>query len=98
MTHCKTKVMRSAYEQFRNTTATNLCDVYEHWSAEKEEAYSYCKELCNKFDAFDYGIISANTYQFTFGFCGFLEGREAFFYITRKHDRYIFLDELETNQ
>lgn len=98
MKHCKNKIMFDAYRDFRNTTATTLDDVYTHWSAEKEYAFDRCVELAHNFLAYDYGIISANTFVFTFGFCGFLEDREIFVFITPRHVRYIYLDELETKR
>lgn len=46
--------------------ATSLNQVYDKWSAEKEEAWNKCyDEYCNTDGAKQFGICSHNTFNFT---------------------------------
>lgn len=44
-----------------------LDEAYKSHSTAKENAYNYCRSLCQKEAGYDFRIISANTFQFTCG-------------------------------
>ena len=65
-----------------------LDDVYKSYSAAKQNAYDYCKRLQDKYNGYDFRIISANTFIFTAGF-KFVDvetGVIKFMYITPSYD------------
>lgn len=96
MTHCKNTQIKRAYIEFNHIGPCRLSDCYNRYSEAKEAAYDYCLDLVNRYNGgWSYRIISYNTTMFTFGFIGEIDGKPAFFYITRDYDRYIYLDELE---
>ena len=45
-----------------------LSDVYDSYSYAKERAYDYCKALEEEFDGWNGGIVSHNTFTFTYMF------------------------------
>ena len=87
-----TKQMRQNYALLQRTSATSLRDVYNSWSYNKEKAYNYCRELYSKYNGENFRILSANTFAFSVGFIGTIDGQKAFFYITKSDDRYMLLD------
>jgi hypothetical protein len=95
MIHCSKKIMRQAYEDWTTSNIYSLRDCYETFSRAKRNAFDYCISLGDKYNANDYiKIIKYNTMAFSVGFVGEIDGKQAFFYITRDYDRYIFIDEL----
>ena len=42
-----------------------LNDVYSNYSAEKERAWLYCRELCSAENGHNFHICSHNTFQFS---------------------------------
>jgi hypothetical protein len=96
MTHTNRKAIKDAYTQYCKSQYCTLDDCYGQYSYAKQRAYNYCLDLVQKYNGIEYGIINFNTFGFSFGFIGTLDGnRQAFFYITKEYDRYIFIDELE---
>lgn len=103
MTHCNKKFMRNHYNYFiehLEKLPYRLEDCYTRYSAAKQNAYNYCMDLfMNKYNGYahltKFAILGYNTMQFSFAFIGEIDGKEAFFYITRDYDRYIFVDEME---
>ena len=94
MTHAKTQALKRAYISYLASTYRSLNDCYVNASGEKHTAFDYCLHLENKYNGENLKIISFNTFSFSVGFVGFINDRKAFFYITRDHDRYIYLDEI----
>lgn len=98
MTHAKNKTMRTAYNRFLQSKLYDLHQCYARPSDAKYRAFNYCLELVNKYnDGFavrDYAVIGYNIMTFSFGFIGEIDGKQAFFYITRDYDRYILIDEI----
>lgn len=94
MKHTKNAQIKGAFTAYQRATARYLHEVYRSWSNAKESAYDYCTDLMLKYQGHSPRIIGANTCTFSFGFIGVIDGKEAFFYITRDYDRYIFLDEM----
>lgn len=45
-----------------------LDDVYGSYSAAKALAYRYCKDLCDKYEGYNFCITSANLFAFTVSF------------------------------
>lgn len=96
MKHANTKQMRDKYIEFLATPYQSLRHCYTSYSYAKEQAFNYCIELCNKYNCkANYTIMGYNTMTFSFGFTGEINGKEAFFYITKSYDRFIYLDEIE---
>ena len=94
MTHTKSKVIKGAYMQWKYAYAASLGEVYSSYSQAKQNAMDYCRNLMYKHNGCALRIIGHNCMTFSVGFLGDVDGRDAFFYITRDYDRYIFLDEL----
>lgn len=94
MRHAKRTEIGGAYARYQRATARFLHEVYSRWSQAKESAYNYCTNLMVEYQGHTPRIIGANTCTFSLGFIGEIDGRKAFFYITRDYDRYIFIDEM----
>ena len=104
MTHANTRIIRNAYRQYLASNACNLAQVYRRYSIEKARAFGYCQYLAQAHNIdgtrVELRILSHNTSVFSVGFMGVYphpktgELLPAFFYITRDHNRYIFLHEL----
>lgn len=94
MTHTTNKTIKAQYYQHDKSRLYSLNDCYRNASYNKQCAFNRCLELCRKYDGRHLKIISYNTMQFTVGFIGEIDNKTAFFYITRDHDRYIYLDEI----
>jgi hypothetical protein len=94
MTHTTNKQIKQAQRVHENATACNLWQVYGNYSHAKQRAFEYCLELMNKYRGSMGRILTYNTFCFSFGFIGEINGKSAFFYITRDNDRYIYFDEL----
>ena len=95
MTHTTTKTIKNAYQSYEKSTLYSLNDCYATASYYKQKAYNYCKDLCKKYGGHGFKIIGYNTTAFSVGFIGYINENEAFFYITKDYDRYIYIDELE---
>lgn len=95
MTHCKTKQIKLAHQQYKKSNSWELFHCYDNYSYNKEKAMDYCKELMSKYDGFGLYIIGHNSMTFSVGFYGKIDGKKAFFYITKNYDRYIYTDELD---
>ena len=95
MKECKSELMKGAYARYLRSCHYCLSDVYKSFSVRKERAFYYCRELVNIYNGIQGRIISANCNVFTYGFIGEIEGKQAFFYITKHYDRYIYLEDLE---
>lgn len=76
------------------TIGHTLDDVYGSYSIEKARAYTYCKELCDRYDGYDFCITSANTFTFTvsFYFINPDDNRLMRAIITRTHNHAYYLD------
>ena len=90
----KTQNIKDAYHRYLMSTDYDLQDVYTTCSLRKAYAYNYCIELMNKYDGHTLKIIGYNTTTFSAGFIGVVDGKDAFVYITKSYDRFIYLDEL----
>lgn len=82
------RAARSQYPYYQQSTATELCDVYDSYSSAKASAWKYCQELMAKHDGWGLRIISHNVFMFTAGFlfCGPETGVLKFMYITKTYD------------
>ena len=71
-----------------------LDDVYGSYSIEKARAYTYCKELCERYDGYDFCITAANTFAFTvsFDFINPDDNRPMRAIITRAYNHAYYLD------
>lgn len=96
MTHTKNATIKHAFERYANSNLYTLRDCYAKHSTAKENAYHYCIRLYLDTPAGRQPrIIGYNSMTFSFGFIGKHNGKDAFFYITRDYDRFIYLDEIE---
>ena len=48
-----------------NNEGYSLREVYDNYSAAKENAYNYCLGLCAKENGYNFRIISHNTFSFS---------------------------------
>ena len=94
MTHTKSKVIKTAYDQWTCSHFSFLSEVYANYSVAKANAMEYCKRVMREYNGWAFRIIGYNCMTFSVGFLGDVEGKKAFFYITKDYDRFIFLDEL----
>lgn len=94
MTHTKNKTIKEAYNRYLKSDICFLWECYGHCSRAKENAFEYCRGLVGKYNGGRGAIIGYNTNTFSYGFIGYIDNREAFFYITKDYDRYIFIDEI----
>lgn len=80
--------IRNAYAGWLRSSASSLRDVYGTWSAEKEQAYNYCRKLFTEYNGELFRIIGANSFSFSVGFTAMINGEECFVYITKTQGRY----------
>ena len=97
MTHVNTTAIKSAYDRFLSSYNYTLDHCYERYSRAKERAWQYCEDLMRTHNGCGLKVIGYNTCTFSAGFYFDIDGRDAFCYITRDYDRYIFLDEIYQN-
>ena len=103
MLQCKTQNIKNQFEYYAKSQNHTLRDVYGSYSYQKEKAMNYCQELMKKYNGYGLKIISFNTFQFSVGFIAYLpdektrEVKQAFCYITRNYDRFIFTEDLPYN-
>ncbi|MBO5715280.1 MAG: hypothetical protein J6S23_02660 [Clostridia bacterium] len=94
MTHIKTQNIKRAHDTYMRSQLYTLNDCYVNHSYAKERAFDYCRTLVSMYNGRQGRIIGANCMTFSYGFIGEINGRPAFFWITRDYDRYIYIDEL----
>lgn len=82
-----TKEQERMYNTYRRARATDLHQVYGKFSNEKYQAFLEC--LCWKkdYNGYDGRITSANSWQFSYAFKYWKDGKEWLFYITKNHNR-----------
>jgi hypothetical protein len=95
MTHTRTQQIKRAFEDWKKSNDTELWHVYGRFSYAKNRAFEYCEHQKQMFSGYGLKIISHNTFSFSVGFIGIIDNKEAFIYITKDNDRYIFINELE---
>lgn len=94
MKHTNSKIIVDAYYRYLKSNDNRLWDVYKKVSMAKVNAYNYCKDKKRELNGRDLKIVSHNSQLFTVGFIGEIDGRQAFVYITKDNERFIYLDEL----
>lgn len=80
-------VMIRAFRKWADSDKMLLTDCYRKPSVAKQNAYYYCVRKMLEHNGRDIRIFSHNGFNFSVGFIGMYEGREAFFYITHSYDR-----------
>lgn len=89
-----TKANKRYYNQYLNSTARELHDVYGTYSAAKAGAMAYCRELQYDMNGYDGRICSANIFQFTYAFQYVNEsGKKCLAYITARHNRFFEIED-----
>ena len=63
-----TKKQRALYANWRNSSVSELWQVYGRYSLEKERAMQYCLDKMDKLGGWAGRICSYNTFQFSFAF------------------------------
>ena len=79
-------------------TANSLEEVYTSFSARKQMAFTYCKNIFKDlekqgFDVYDFRISSANTSFFSVQFNADIGYKKYVFEITKAHNYYCCLDD-----
>ena len=95
--HTNTKHIKRAYEEWKRRGYCTIYDCYANPSTDKRNAWGRCCYLALCFSGYTYTtprVIGYNSKTFSVGFLGEIEGKPAFFYITKTYDRYIYLDEI----
>ena len=77
----------------RRGEGVNLSDIYGSYSDAKEDAYNYCRKLCDRFNGRDFQIVGHNcmTFSVQFKFENPLNGCIMLAHITRYHNHLYFL-------
>lgn len=91
---------KGIYERYKNSYRRNLYDCYERFSKNKIHAYENCKRYMEKYDGYDFRIISFNSHIFTVGF-KFMDnkGTEFLMYITpSKEEKFIIEEDYENER
>ena len=94
MKHTNSKLIVDAYYRYLKSNNNRLWDAYKKVSVAKVNAYEYCKNKKRELNGSYLKIISHNCQSFTVGFIGEIDNRNAFVYITKDNERFIYLDEL----
>lgn len=95
MIYTKNQKIQRAYKQWQKSTATDLCDVYGRYSRSKENALDYCRQLAVSLNGSEPVILAHNTFMFTVGFFGELNGKFVFVYVTPMYNYYCNAADLE---
>ena len=96
MTHTTAKVIKNAHAAYVRSNLYTLNDCYTNASYYKQKAFNYCRDLVQKYNGRQGRITGYNSQVFSYAFVGEIDGKPAFFYITRDYDRFIYIDELES--
>ena len=91
MEKTNSKLIKEAYRRYLNSTITTIYEAYTKPSTAKLQAYAYCKKLQEKYNGNYFKIIGYNTFEFSCGFMGEVDGKSVFVYITKSHDKYMIL-------
>lgn len=75
-----------AYRRYRNSDCYSLWQAYDSFSRQKEEAWLYCEDLCQKKNGRGLKVIGHNTSFFSAGFEYEEDGKRMFMYITHGGD------------
>lgn len=92
MKHCTRGYMAEKLRQYNRSDLHQLSDCYLNYSTLKLDAYRYCIDLMQKYNGCDLRIIGFNTFHFSVGFIGKINGNKAFFYITAHTEQYIYIN------
>lgn len=92
------KQMQRAMHNHKMSNLYTLRDCYNNYSYAKERAYQYCRDLCDKYNGYDFSIIGYNCMNFSVGFYYKNENDNTirFVYITKNYDRECIVDNLST--
>lgn len=91
MKFCDKAVMDIAYSRYLDSNLTSLGQCYDDYSDFKRIAFDYARGVMAKYNGKCLKIISYNNQMFTVGFIGYIDGLKAFFYITKGHERFIYI-------
>lgn len=82
--------IRNSYNYAMRQGLHTLWDAYKNPSVYKERAYKYCRELCAKYDGFDFRICGhgCQTFSVTFRFPHPATGEICIAWITRDNNRF----------
>ena len=80
------KIKKIGLSPLTLNSGRNIYSCYDRPSKAKVRAYEKCVEYANLFDVLDYGILSFNTFSFTFGFEFLLDGNIYFARISNTKD------------
>lgn len=92
MKHCTRGFMSGAYSRYMDSDLHSLQSCYAHCSEAKRLAWSRCLWLMDEYNGYDLRIVGFNSQSFSAGFVGYIDGKRAFFYVTKDYDRYIFVN------
>ena len=85
----KNKTMQKAIHNHAMSDTYTLRHAYANFSYNKEKAFNYCVDLCEKYNGYNLKIIGFNTCTFSVGFYFTDEnGKQNFAYITKSYDRF----------
>lgn len=67
-TSYKRRMATANYQSWQRSNDYSLESAYGRYSSAKAEAWTYCENLCKKYDGWGLKVISHNTFTFTAGF------------------------------
>lgn len=85
------KQMQQQYRYYLNKLSTNqienIYDAYQKPSYYKVQAFNDCIRICEKYNGFDFTILSANCQTFSVGFKCYVDNKLHFVWITAYNTR-----------
>lgn len=92
--HRKDKFMIDSFANYCKSNKKNLFECYKKQSPWKQMFFEECLETMKKYNGKDLKIVSYNTYSFSCGFIGIVDGHLSYIHITREYIRYITNDDI----
>lgn len=92
-----TKTIKLQYHMYNNSDDLTIWDAYKNPSRRKEQAWKYCKNLCNDFNGRNLKVVGHNTTIFSAGFVFDIEDEDTgevnmiYCHITPSYDRFMLI-------
>ena len=91
----KYKNLSKSFQQYLESDAEELADVYDSWSTRKQFAYDECYDIFAELDGYDFRIVTHNRNFFTVGFIYYVGEEERFIFVTHTDVYYCPMSQLE---
>lgn len=97
MKHTKSKeIIKShyCYQMYRSFLSKDLSKTSGVFQEKVDKRYHHCLDMMERYQGKDLKVLSPWWKKLEFAFFGEINGKQAFFRITKRHDRYIYIEEL----